>query len=396
MFAKPPTALSMNVIKIQVLLLLLITGLLCSISPASAKKLQKTDFISLAAMMIKDSHYDRALLALENIDLNDEGIDLARFYTLKGLAYMSLNNMQTAKENLILAIQSGQQDKLIYVYLAQANYGLKEHQAVIDAVDNIGDLVRNYPLLLAIQAQSYWQLQQPNEAITALNVAQKLIPNDYRFMRRKVFYLLELKLYQEAAQLGQQYLQLSEGKDSDYIAIGNALRLSKSYQETLVIMEVARLKFPKNIMIAKVLAHTYIDMGQLNSGAFILEQAAQYEPKLIAEAAEVYRRAGRFYKALTLNASIRDQQVKLKQRLSIFIVLKRYEQAANMKKSLYRNGLLKDQNIRYALAYAYFASGQFNSSAQQIDFLTESELFKKGVELRRMMAACKEEPWQCA
>jgi len=396
MFAKPPTALSMNVIKIQVLLLLLITGLLCNISPASAKKLQKTDFISLAAMMIKDSHYDRALLALENIDLNDEGIDLARFYTLKGLAYMSLNNMQTAKENLILAIQSGQQDKLIYVYLAQANYGLKEHQAVIDAVDNIGDLVRNYPLLLAIQAQSYWQLQQPNEAITALNVAQKLIPNDYRFMRRKVFYLLELKLYQEAAQLGQQYLQLSEGKDSDYIAIGNALRLSKSYQETLVIMEVARLKFPKNIMIAKVLAHTYIDMGQLNSGAFILEQAAQYEPKLIAEAAEVYRRAGRFYKALTLNASIRDQQVKLKQRLSIFIVLKRYEQAANMKKSLYRNGLLKDQNIRYALAYAYFASGQFNSSAQQIDFLTESELFKKGVELRRMMAACKEEPWQCA
>jgi hypothetical protein len=30
-----------------------------------------------------------------------------------------------------------------------------------------------------------------------------------------------------------------------------------------------------------------------------------------------------------LNAGIRDQQVKLKQRLSVFIALKRYEQAAN-------------------------------------------------------------------
>jgi tetratricopeptide (TPR) repeat protein len=106
-----------------------------------------------------------------------------------------------------------------------------------------------------------------------------------------------------------------------------------------------------------------------------LEQTAQYDPKLIAEAAEVYRRAGRFYKALTLNAGIRDQQVKLKQRLSVFIALKRYEQAANMKKSLYRNVLLNDQNIRYALAYAYFASGQFDAAGRQIDFLIESELF---------------------
>lgn len=385
----------MNIIKKQFLLLLLTVALLAGSYPCLAKKAKKTDFISLAAMMIKDKHYDRALLALESVDLKDEATDLVRFYTLKGLAYMNLNDMQTAKDSLILAIKNGQQDKVIYVYLAQANYALKEHQAVIDAVDKVGDSLPHYPVLLEMKAQSHWQLQQVDKAINALNKAQELIPDDYRFMRRKVFYLVELKLYQEAAQLGQQYLELSEGKASDYIAIGNALRLSKAYQETLNIMEAARLKFPANVTIAKVLAHTYIDRGQLNSGAFILEQAAQYDPKLVSEAAEVYRRAGRFYKALTLNTRIRDQQVKLTQRLSVFIALKRYEQAANMKKSLYRSGLLDDQNIRYALAYAYFASGQFDAAGREIDFLKESELFKKGVELRRMMAGCKEEPWQC-
>jgi len=380
----------------RILQLLMAVTLLFAAEAGWAKKAPKTDFISLAATMLKDGHYDRALLSLQSVDMEDEATDLMRFYTLQGLAYMNLNDMLAAKESLQSAIKNGQQDPVIYVYLAQVNYALKEYQELIVAVDKAGNIVANYPLLLEMKAQSHWQLQQPYAAIDTLNTAQQMFSSDYRFMRRKVFYLVELKLYQQAAQLGQQYLNLSAGKASDYIAIGNALRLSKEYQQTLLIMEDARLKFPDNVTIAKVLAHTYMDMGQLNSGAFILEQAAQYDPRLIAEAAEVYRRAGRLYKALTLNPVIREHKVKLKQRLAIFLALKRYEQAANMQKSLYRTGLLGDQNIRYALAYAYFSSGQFDAASKQIDYLTESELFKKGLELRRMMEACKEEPWQCA
>lgn len=361
-----------------------------------AKKAAKTDFMSLAAMMLKDGHSDRALLALQSVDLEDEATDLAHFYTLQGLAYMNLNDMLAAQDSLQLAIKNGQQDLVIYVYLAQANYALKDYEKVIIAVDKAGAIASQYPTLFEMKSQAYWQLKQTDAAIETLNKAQKIFAGDYRFMRRKVFYLVELKLYNQAAVLGKQYLQLSEGKASDYIAIGNALRLSKEYQQTLIIMEGARLKFPENVTIAKVLAHTYMDMGELNSGAFILEQAAQYDPELIAESAEVYRRAGRLYKALTMNPGIRDHKVKLKQRLAIYLALKRYEKAANMKKSLYRSGLLDDQNIRYALAYAYFASGQFKSASTQIDYLTESDLFKKGIELRRMMEACKEEPWQCA
>ncbi|WP_143735849.1 tetratricopeptide repeat protein [Methyloprofundus sedimenti] len=386
----------MKIITKPILLLSMAMILLSAAQAGWAKKAPKTDFISLAATMLKDGHYDRALLALQSVDLEDETIDLKRFYTLQGLAYMNLNDMFAAKGSLQLAIKNGQQDPVIYVYLAQVNYALKEYQQVIVAVDKAGDIVSNYPTLMEMKAQSHWQLKQSNLAIETLNTAQQMFSADYRFMRRKVFYLVELKLYQQAAQLGQQYLNLSAGKASDYIAIGNALRLSKEYQQTLLIMEAARLKFPDNVTIAKVLAHTYMDMGQLNSGAFILEQAAQYDPKLIAEAAEVYRRAGRLYKALTLNPVIRDHKAKLKQRLAIFLALKRYEKAANMQKSLYRTGLLDDQNIRYALAYAYFSSGQFTAASKQIDYLTETDLFKKGLELRRMMEACKEEPWQCA
>ncbi len=386
----------MKVLFKKIRLFCIVSLLLQPMQMVEANKAAKTDFITLAAMMIQDGHYDRALLALQSVNLEDEETDFMRFYTLQGLAFLHLKDMQGAVDSLTTAVQKGQQDPTIQVYLAQAHYGLKNYRQVIKAINRAGDIINKYPLLWEMKAQSYWHLKQHDQAINVLDQAQKVYPSDFRYLRRKLFYFVELGLFQQAAILGQQYLALSDAGEKDFIAIGNALRMSKQYQKTLQIMETARLKYPANITVAKVLAHTYIDMGQLNSGAYILEQASLYDASLLSEAAEVYRRAGRLYKALTLNASIRDRKVKLKQRLSILIALKRYDRAANMKSNLYRAGLLEDQNIRYALAYAYFASGQHEAASRQIDYLKDSEVFKKGVELRRVMESCKAEPWQCA
>ncbi len=351
--------------------------------------------IELAAVMLKDGHHDRALLALQSVDLGDKKVDLARFYTLQGLAYMGLNDPEAAKDSLQLAIKNGQKDPAIYVYLAQSYFALKDYQKTIDAIQKAGNQVNKNPSLLSMKAESYWHLQDVGAAINALNEGQRLFSADFRFQKRQVFYFVELGLYQEAVRLGRDFLKRSKASVADYIALGNALRLSKEYTEALNILEVARLQFPNDEMVAKLLAHTYLDQGKLNSAAFILEQAALLNPNLQAEAAELYRRAGRFYMALTLNESISDQKVKLKQRLSILLALKRFENAANMETSLYRTGLLEDQDVRYALAYAYFSSRRFPQAAKHLDHLTNAELFRKGTELRRLMEVCKNEPWQC-
>lgn len=96
------------------------------------------------------------------------------------------------------------------------------------------------------------------------------------------------------------------------------------------------------------------------------------------------------------NSAILDQKMKLKQRLSILLVLKQYEQAASMEGSLYRVGLLEDENIRYALVYAQFSSGHFQQATKRLDYLKEPELFGRGIELRRLMEVCKDESWKCA
>lgn len=384
-----------NAHQIRRIIMGLILGYFCSLSLAAAPQSQTTDFIELAAIMLHDGHSDRALLALQSVDLEDEKTDLARFYTLQGLAYMNLNNSVAAKDSLLLAIKNGQQDKVILVYLAQVYYALKKYDHAIQAISRAGEHIETNPSLNILKAQAHWHLETPEAAINALNKGQARFPQDFRFLRHKVFYFVQLGLYQQAAALGQQYLTLSKAAADDYVAIGNALRLSKQYTEALNILEIARLQFSNNETVAKLLAHTYLDQGKLNAAAFILEQAALFNADLTSEAAEVYRRAGRFHKALTLNESISDQKIKFKQRLSILLALKQYEQAANMESSLYRTGLLEDQNIRYALAYAFFSSGRFPAANKHLDHLKDADLFRRGIELRRLMEACKDEPWKC-
>lgn len=361
---------------------------------ALADKAQQSDALELAAIMLRDGHSDRALFALQNVDLEDEKTDLARFYTLQGLAYLNLNDFHAARDSLQQAVRHGQTDPVIFTYLAQAYYAVKDYRNTIQAIDKSGEHARS-ARLITLKSQAYWQLEQPGAAIKTLNEGQRLYPQDYSFLRRKVFYLVELELFHEAANLGRQYLAQSRAAAEDYIAIGNALRLSRQFQEALDILEIARLQFPHHDTVAKLLAHTYLDQGKLNAAAFILEQAALLNPDLLSEAAEVYRRANRFHKALTLNEGVQDQQTKFKQRLSILLALRQYERAANMESSLYRTGLLEDQHVRYALAYAYFSSGRFPEANRHLDHLTEAELFRKGVELRRLMQTCKAEPWKC-
>ncbi len=381
---------------------LLLMVCLCSASVQAAEdqsaetnQIKQGDFLGIAALLVKDGHYQRALMALQNIDLTAENADLIRFYTLQGLAYLNLNDLVAAKKSLNLAVKQGQTDPMIFVYLAQTHYGLKEYQATVNAIDKAGQATLPYPGLAEMKIQSLWNLKHYEAAIDSSDVAQEQYPDDYRFLRRKVFYLVELGLYRNASEIGQKYLQISAAKLTDYMAIGNALRLSRQFEEALSILEIARLNYPENVKVAKLLAHTYIDKGQINTAAQILEQAAVYDTELLAEAGELYRRAGRFYRALSLNVGISDQKTKLKQRLAVLLALNRYEAAVNMQSAMFRTGLLNEQAIRYALAYAYFNIGQYDNARSHLAYLKEPELFKKGIELRRVMAECQKDAAQC-
>lgn len=378
----------------------LLVILICSFFlalPVGAKEQSEpeADFLTLAATLVKDGHNERALMALQNVDLEQEDLDLIRYYTVLGLAQLGLNDLAGAKVSLGEAIRQGQTEPVIFLYLAQAHYGLEEYQETITAIALSGDAVKTYPALLEMKAQSHWMLQQFSDAWQALLLGKRYFSDDYRFLRRQVFYAIERELYRLGAELGREYLRKSKARPEDYVAIGNALRISRQFDEAASILEIARLNYPSHSIIAKVLAHTYLDQGMVNTAAAIMEQAAVFDATFISESAELYRRAGRLHRALALNARIGDSAVKLKQRVAILLGLKQYEKIVGMEAALLRSGILNEEHIRYALAYAAFATGNFNLTRRHLEPIKDSELFKRAVELRRLMQECEEDSLKC-
>lgn len=381
--------------------------LLCIATPVLAQN-DEVNYLDLAALMLRDGNLERAMLSLDQVDLDaevaanqerdeedEDWFDVGRFWLLRATTHQRSSQPELARDAFNNAIAAGRTDASIFLSLAQINFSLQDYEAAIESIDRAGRDVERIASVYHLKAQASWLLERHTDALAVLDQAALVFPEDQSFLRRKVFFLVELGLFQDAAELGNQYLGSTEGKANDYIAIGNALRQSGQIETALSFLEAALIKFPDDVTVKKVLAHTYIDAEKLHIAADIIYAAALLDTDLLPEASELYRRAGQVYRALAINGEIRDQSAKLKQRLALLIELSRYEQAGAMEMDLRRVGLLENEDIRYALAYALFKTGDFEGAESHLSRLTRTDLFRKAIEVRRAMADCEAEIWRC-
>jgi tetratricopeptide (TPR) repeat protein len=385
----------MQRLTVILLCLLLAAGVPAHAAESPAESADEVDFLALAALMLRDGNVDRAIIALDQVDLAAEEVDRVRYYTLRGMAHMRRKELEPARDALLQAIDAGEAEAVVFVYLAQVNYELQDYRATIDALDRAGAALERVPSAYHMKAQSYWLLEEPVMALAVLEQGAEAFPDDPNFIRRKVFYLVDLGLYQEAVIQGRRYLQQSAGKLEDYVALGNALRASGELDEAASFLEEAQLIFPDSPEVKKVLAHVYIEREQLSAAADLLYQAALLDPQLLAEAAELYRRAGQTHRALTINSGLTDQPEKFRQRLALYLELQNFEQAAAMEIPLRRVGLLEDEDLRYAIAYSLFKTGDFAAAEEHLAALNRPDLFRKAAELRRAIQDCAEDSWKC-
>ncbi|MBA2493044.1 MAG: hypothetical protein H0V34_15620 [Gammaproteobacteria bacterium] len=370
--------------------------------------LPEVNYLELGARLVADGNYARAAAALRNVNVKAAGVDVARYHTLRGLVALRQGDAQQAVGALSKATierrtrPGGARDPadvrakwLAYIYLAQAHYQLQNYAQTLRALARSGPIGSHEPALAALRADSHWQLHQRVAAFAALNRGAARFPNDPQFLRRKVFYLIDMGFYRAAATLGQAYLRVVDAGADDYLAIGSALRQSSQLDLALKVLERARLEFPFARDINVELAHVYLDAGKPHVAADLFARTAVIHRDILPEAAELERRAGNFYRALLLNTWIANQKAKLKQRLAMFVGQERWAMAAAMGGALARNGLLADDEIRYAWAYSLFKSGEYDAAEHALVLLERGDLFDKAVELRRAMATCRQARWQC-
>ena len=360
-----------------------------------AEEADEVNYLELASLMLKDNNVARAETALSQVDLEQEGLDIQRFHVINGLLQVRKGENQAAIDAFLAAKKLGAVDSVINVYLAQSAFALQQYQLTIDSLDHAGQAIVRIPSVYHMRAQAHWLLKEHEMALAVMDQASLIFSDDAAFPRRKIFYLIELGLNSTAAELGIEYLEKYQADATDYVSIGHALRSSGNLILALRFLQRAKLRFPNDPDVAKTLAATYVANQSYHAAAQIVHELALLDNALLSEAAELYRRAGQKHMALMLNGLVENQADKLKQRLGLLIELENYEQAVEMQQDIKRVRIDADENIQYAMAYALFKVGEYDQAESYLSRITDSQLFQKAVEIRKIMADCGEQTWRC-
>lgn len=371
-----------------------IVCLLLGTLPAAAQEPEaEVDRLGLATLLLKDGHAERAFRVLSEVDPTDKEQD--KFHRLMGLVELKRGRFAEAGDAFGRSIKAGDDDARLHLLQGQAYLKANKLQKAVKVFESAPTLALKIPRFHLARAQALWQTGKKHEAFTALELGLELHSEDRAIERSRIFMLVELGLYQEGLVAARDFFERIQATENDHIALAEALRNAGQLQPAILFLEAAVLKFPQSQSLRTQLASTYLKAERPLASGEVIRPVAYEKPEVALAAAELYRRARRFLRALDMNARVVDQKEKIRQRLGLLIELGRFESAATLHARLSRLGLLKEENTAYALAYAHFKAGNYERVEQLLRTLKSPELFRKGVALRRSIQRCAEAVWQC-
>lgn len=373
------------------LLVLLLPGCVAQTKSAAADEAEETeDPLGLAALLLADGHHDRARVVLAKVDPKADGVDPARLATLKGLAALKADEPAVAKRELEAATRMGKAEPIAWVYLAQACFAQDDLAGTLAALDARPDAWARLAGLHRLRVHAAWKSGDRPGAFAALAVAERQWPLDADFTRQRLLYLLELGLFHEAAVAGEAYLVRAGETREAHLALGEALRRARRPEDAAGVLEEARLRWPTDEQVLLALARAHHDAGRPRAAGAILEEAALRSPALLADAAELYRRAGALDRSLLLNVRMGDSKAKTRQRLGLLLQRNQFDEAAALEPRVTRLGLLEDDDVRYALAYASYRAGDLDRAQELARGVTKSGLFRAATDLVRAIEVEKQ------
>lgn len=376
-------------------LLLLTIILSLTLTLLEAKKNDDIDNVALATLLLRDGHIQKADDALKNVDLEDKTLDLVRFYTLKALVALKQGLYKESNNFFLESIKAGQEDKAIFLYMAQNSFKLKAYNESLGYLNGAGELSYEKPSLFSLRAELHWLLKQKEKSFEVLEEGMLKFSNEYTLLKQRFFYYMSLKLYQGALNDARLYLAHAQVDEQSALVFVSAFKNAHQLDDAITLGEELLLKFNKSAKLTAMLAYLYIDKGMLQSAADLFDKASIRDEQFTKESAELYRRAKNFVLSLYKNSQLLDAKEKLKQRIAIYLEYEAYEKVVVSHNALKRSGLIEDENIRYALAYSYYMVGDFDACEKELRQLKQAELFKKATELRKNIQQCKTDGWEC-
>ncbi|MEA3228808.1 MAG: tetratricopeptide repeat protein [Campylobacterota bacterium] len=395
------------------------------------------DHLALATLMVYDANYDVAREELALVDKSAKKFNGAKFYTISGVidtkqkkyknsiinfkkaivatqkteykapvvkvkekylfSFASEKEVKVVDNKPVLEWEKNKKEKIekLYIYLSQSYYKIKDYKNTVKALNNAGTMGKNRSSLYTLRAECYWKIKEHSHSFNALNEGIKLFPKATKLLKQKFYYLAELKLYQASIKIAKQYIKASGNSSSEHIALAQLLLQANQLDEAIKILEVAKLTFPKEAKIDVILSHAYGKKGMKFTSAEIFEIASIYDKKYETDSVEMHRRVGNIAHAIYLNSKMKDKVQKLKHKIAIYISREEYEKVVGLISGLKRYNLLKDDNVRYALAYSYYMEKDYKNAEKQLKKISDNELFAKATVIRKNIEKCRNDSMEC-
>ena len=401
---------------------------------------QMINHMEIATIMYYDGKYDKALEELQKAKESHTDIEWDKYYNMRGLIFLKEEKYQPSIVSFKEAIKATRikvyvppveekpqreylfrvfseekkveqavvrkpvfdpeklrkdQIEEIYIYLSQAYYKAQQYMDTVHALDAAGEKGRASASLFTLRAECYWKADQKGSAVDALSRGSKLFPKDPTLLKQKFYYFAELKLYQASIAAAKAYMKKMPANVQEYISLAQMLQSAGESEQAIKVLEDAKLKFPTSAKLHILLGHYYNQKDMPYTTADLFEKGSYYDPKYLKEAAEMYRRNGALSHALYLNSMMQDQEEKTKQKVAISISRGEFEKIIGLKDALDRYGLLNNDNMRYALAYAYYMAKDYENAEMHLKKIEDDELFSKATVIRKNIEKCKSNSLEC-
>jgi predicted Zn-dependent protease len=351
------------------------------------------DRVAIANRLVADGLFDRAAAVLDELEEVPKD-QAAEVHTLRGLVAMQLGDLDGAISAFDQAVATGEAAPLVHLQRAQALLGLERPAEALTALDLAGAEADSLPAAHQLRARALRSLERPDEAYAALLAARAAHPTHRGLAEDAVWLLVDLGLSREAADAGRALAEF--GVDvSLWVAIGERLRRAGALNEAIPWLEEARLRYPDSPEARVALASACLDADRPRCAGEALAEAAAFDARYASEAAECFRRTGDLSRALYWNGLVEDEATKVRQRLGLLLEQGRFDQAAALEARLSRLGLLEDESLAYALAYAHVRTGDYPRAEALLRGLSDPRLFQQATALREAMARCAEDGSGC-
>lgn len=359
-----------------------------------SEEMEDVDYLALAQILIKDGHYKRAEMSLQKLKV-EQVKDKALFHALRGMVFLQNGDLHKSMNSFVASQKLGLKDKEIYLYMAEGSLQLGNLKDAELYIEKIEPEDKDKIAYFLVKAEIQWKSGKKQLAWQTLEQAKQKNLSFNAITKKKFSYFMEDQLYISATDLAFALLK-EQNNFKDVLAMASQLRIKRQFDHALKILQAMNLMRPQDEMVALEMAQNYLALENSYSAALVLEESAKHNISLSFEASELLRQMGKNYRSEFVNLSTTDPSKRLKQKIALYLDEDDFHSLKFLVPQLTQLKMLEDEEIRYAVAYSFFKTGDFAKSENLLNTIEKEGLFEKSAELKKEINECQKAQWSCS